>query len=378
MRRLSLMLVCLLAACSRPEDAYVRALVGDVRLGIPVEKLAAVREGRLEIGACSKLALDAFDDCRQDLAPADTDQTVLYALARDVVAHIEVRSPVGRLVAADLRTELEAVRLRGELPSPGELRVETNESAVWVRTRWEVDERVITWRFGLVDAHALADRLDLDSTGETATVSRTFLSIGRPADAAFLPGDRATLDEAVEALEAFSRRATRQARMRRKLASGTFGPSDCVDYRDFTVVPETFCRGLAEAVESGRTSREGREALTTHLRSRGYQSFTGFIIAQVADGVYEVSPARWYWGTALPSESRKLLRTVATTYSSKGRFTLWVKTLGTERITTKDGFEQDWEVLEEDVLGTAVKNVFAAPAGESTSKAAAQVLSAML
>ena len=59
------------------------------------------------------------------------------------------------------------------------------------------------------------------------------------------------------------------------------------------------------------------------------------MIASHSAGVYEVQ----MWG----ERNHALLGTTVTTFTSRGRFSLWVRELGSEEVSTTDGFTQDRE-----------------------------------
>lgn len=189
------------------------------------------------------------------------------------------------------------------------------------------------------------------------------------------PKEPVPLADATEAMHAFYALSDGRAKLVEAFRSEPLDKQHCEFLEVLADVEIPFCEALLEPVETGRTTREGRAILTERLRKRGYYPFTAFMVARIRKGLYEVARLEHsYWYGYAPTGDRLLLKTVATEYSSKGRFTLWVKDLGKERIETKDGFYQTWDVVEEDDLGTAIKRVFDAPAGDQTSQAARDLL----
>jgi hypothetical protein len=137
--------------------------------------------------------------------------------------------------------------------------------------------------------------------------------------------------------------------------------------------PSAVCQSLVNVKKTGSTQGE-RDTLTGGLKEEGYSQIYGYIVARISEGVYEAAWLQYnYFGT-FPSSSHFILNTTITNYSSKGRFGLWAKKLGTHTITTTDGFEEDWDIYQENEFGTAVQEVYDAPAGEGTSDAAGLAL----
>lgn len=75
-----------------------------------------------------------------------------------------------------------------------------------------------------------------------------------------------------------------------------------------------------------------------------YEVFTGYIWGKLAPKRYEVSPV--HWGRIARNE-RAVLRTTSTSFTSKGRFKIRVKSLGKRNIQLKNGFNETWPVYVE-------------------------------
>ena len=87
----------------------------------------------------------------------------------------------------------------------------------------------------------------------------------------------------------------------------------------------------------------------------GYQKLRAFMVAKHEDRLYEVALLDWNeWLGSLPSNRHALLVARDTEFLSKGNFSLWVERGGTESITTKDGFVQEWPVFRE--VSNAIPN----------------------
>ena len=161
--------------------------------------------------------------------------------------------------------------------------------------------------------------------------------------------------------------------LQQKLAAARATNVDCSALAE---LDRAVCVELAQAVERGRTTPSGREDVQSYLRSHGLRRFSGFMIANVGDDLYEVSKLAYndYFDISYPAGKHLLLQTVTTQFTSKGRFRLWARKVGEEEIRTKDGFTQTWDVYRESPLGELWQAVRKAPAGTPTSQAARALL----
>lgn len=157
--------------------------------------------------------------------------------------------------------------------------------------------------------------------------------------------------------------------------------SDCNSILNFNKnIPISFCEPLVHAANNGRTTSTGRLAIRNYLKRNGYRKFNGYIVAQIETGIYEIAQTYYnsWWGWLPSNKTHMLLRTYRTSYSTKGTFSLWVQSAGSMDIETKDGFNQDWDIIEETPFGTMIQDVFDAPAGKPTKEAARLALASLL
>jgi len=126
------------------------------------------------------------------------------------------------------------------------------------------------------------------------------------------------------------------------------------------------CEGLARAVKTGYTDQPARIAFQKYFSNSDARSRSGYLVAQLSQGEYEVKMS----GDRLHA----ILHTKATSFSSQGWFNIWVRKTGTQSVQTVDGFLQEWNVYEEDLVSSSIDFVRSAPRGEETSSTARAAL----
>ena len=172
-------------------------------------------------------------------------------------------------------------------------------------------------------------------------------------------------------------RRRRRAERRNLLSSIRNSSSiDCRSINSTFHVPSNVCDALVEAIDEGRTSSDGRDDVRSYLRGRGVRHLRGYIIAQIDDGLYEaVRRSRdSYWDISYPSGQHFLLLTGRTTYSTRGRFDMWVYESGTHRVPLNSGFTETWKIFREENKGQLWQEVRDARAGDATRRAARNLL----
>ena len=362
-----------------PERQLLPEPLKAVSLGSSVESLQSTRPA-VSADACDDDHLGPQYVCMVESEPSDALSSVYYRFKDDQLERISLGYDgldcSETLVDERLAAFVEADSLLG----PREASLETYEAARHLYVRWASEEVNARLKVTVFDGVLLNTMLENDSEVGGATCMTMFELTGPTVGHLDLPGERMDLEAAKAELWAFAGRVEARAALIVKLALQPLDETVCAEMNEWVDIPTPFCHGLVEAVQSGRTSSAGRGHLTSYLEERGYREFNGFMVAKVDDGFYEVVKVYYhrYYGWQPTSDDHLVLKTTATTYTSRGRFKLWVKTVGTEQIETSNGFVQTWEVIEEDELGTAVKNVFEAPAGTATSDAAREVLIALL
>ncbi|MCB9609918.1 MAG: hypothetical protein H6716_25235 [Polyangiaceae bacterium] len=96
---------------------------------------------------------------------------------------------------------------------------------------------------------------------------------------------------------------------------------------------------MQSALSGVEGGEDGLRAELERLQAdrRAYQYLRGYVVAQVGPRQYEVQTG----------EGRALLETFATTYDSRGSFSLWVVRSIPQVVTVRGGFEQEWPTYEE-------------------------------
>lgn len=138
--------------------------------------------------------------------------------------------------------------------------------------------------------------------------------------------------------------------------------------------PGDVCTAIFQIKKDGRSTPALRATIKDYLNGRGYKRIYGYIVAKVGSGTYE---AAWltgsYWGY-VPSSKHFILKTTMTDYSTKGKFNMWARKEGTTSIETTNGFAEDWDIYREDAFGSVIQDIYDAPAGYQTSKAAEEAI----
>jgi hypothetical protein len=146
---------------------------------------------------------------------------------------------------------------------------------------------------------------------------------------------------------------------------GTYGPvlperdadsirSELKTWREAEPVADRARKAVEEARSKADETRSGLEDILADIReaheSATTYQLTGWIVAELDDQTYEVQPlgARYYPLGHYPTSSHIILLTNNSSFTSTGRFTMWVEERGTRPFTTLSGFVESVLVVEED------------------------------
>lgn len=378
MRAFSLILfVGLATACSKPPEAeLLPEPLREVRFGSNSEQLRHVRQA-VETTDCPDPYDAAGFACLRETKTVPGFDKTTYRFRDDKLEAVALAREAEPWGAEAFEKNLALVAARETLGTP-DVAVEVFPAAVHFRARWSKERVEVRLQTMLVEGTILAGALGSDDAlGPVHLTTLTLTAPDVPTEG--LKGEASRLEDAEQKLDAFARWAQQRVDLLAAVRAGRMDDTTCPAIQRYVDVPLDVCGALVEASRDGRTTQAGRAALTDHIRGRGYQPFVGFMIAKHDDNLYEVTGMRPSWWGYVPAGGKhKLLRTTATSYESRGRFSLWVKKVESREITTVNGFKEEWDVLEEDHLGTLVKHVFEAPAGYETSDAARQLLAGLL
>ncbi len=104
----------------------------------------------------------------------------------------------------------------------------------------------------------------------------------------------------------------------------------------------------AEIATSRSNLQQERSNLWARIRLGGAYQYSGWMVAELGENAYEVARLTYvdYLGE-VPSSDHLLLRTTSTSFTTTGRFQLWVQPGASQTVTLQNGFVSQWSVIEE-------------------------------